>query len=286
MAIPPAWTDVWICDDPLGHLQATGIDAAGRKQYLYHPRWHSQRKQAKFDTMVLFARALPAARRRLAADLHLEGMPVERTLALAVRLLDRGALRIGSEQYAEENETYGVATLLDEHVSVEGDLISFAFVGKGGVVHERSLRDPAVAEPARTLLRRRRSSRFLAYRDGRRWNEVTSDQVNAYLKAKIGDAFTAKDFRTWAGTVLGAVALASVEPSKGASKTAVELVAAHLGNTPAVCRGSYMDPRLFDRYSSGETISPPLPRLDGDTSLAPRIGPRVERATLALIDSD
>ena len=237
--------------------------------------------------MVLFARALPAARRRVAADLHLEGMPVERTLALAIRLLDRGALRIGSEQYAEENETYGVATLLGEHVSVDGDLVTFDFVGKGGVVHERSLRDPAVAVPARALLRRRASSRFLAYRDGGHWNEVTSDQVNAYLKARIGDSFTAKDFRTWAGTVLGAIALASVDPgSKRASTTAVKVVAAHLGNTPAVCRRAYIDPRLFDRYSGGETIDPPLPRIDGDTSLAPRIGPRVERATLRLIDSD
>jgi DNA topoisomerase IB len=237
--------------------------------------------------MVLFAHALPAARRRLAADLGLDGMPVEKTLALAVRLLDRGALRIGSEQYAEENETYGVATLLDEHVSVDGNLVTFSFVGKGGIVHTRSLRDPAVAKASRTLLRRRSSSRFLAYRDGRRWTEVTSDQVNAYLKAKIGDAFTAKDFRTWGGTVLGAVALASVDPgSRSATQTAVKMVAAHLGNTPAVCRASYIDPRLFDRYSGGETISPPLPRIDGDTSLAPRIGPRVERATLGLIDSD
>lgn len=284
LVIPPAWEDVWICPDPNGHIQATGIDAAGRKQYLYHERWRASRDRSKFNSMLEFAAELPRARRRIGSHLALPGMPRERALACAVRMIDRGSLRIGSEQYAEENETYGVSTLLPEHVSARNDLVDFVFVGKGGISHERAFRDRAVADAVRVLRRRRRATGLLAYKNGSRWQEIGAEQINAYIKDQVGPGFSAKDFRTWNGTVLAAIALSGQEQrSPRAVRAAVDIVAGHLGNTPAVCRRSYIDPRVIDRFLAGEVIGGRLPRLDRDNTCAPRIGPSIEAATLELL---
>ncbi|MEA2346683.1 MAG: topoisomerase [Thermoleophilaceae bacterium] len=233
--------------------------------------------------MLRFAEELPRSRRRIASDLALPGMPRERALACAVRLLDRGSLRIGSEQYAEENETYGVSTLQPGHVALDGPRMDFTFVGKGSITHERSIRDAAAADVIRRLKGRRGATGLLAYKTGRRWCEINAEQINAYVKEQVGPRFSAKDFRTWNGTVMAAIALAGLDPGdKRAVRTATGIVAAHLGNTPAVCRKSYIDPRVIDRFLEGQVIGLRLPRLDRDQT-APRIGPAVERATLELI---
>ena len=263
MAVPPAWADVWICPDPLGHLQATGFDQAGRKQYLYHERWHQRRSELKFKAVREFAAALPRLRRAVTADLRRQGMPRERALACAVRLLDLGFFRVGGEVYAEENESFGLATVRREHVSIEEGEVVFDFPAKGGQRRVQSIRDPAV-RGAIQAMRRRRSGPddLLAWRDGREWRDVRSDDVNTYIQEKIGERFSAKDFRTWHGTVLAAVELAGEEEpaseaaAKRAISGAIERVADALGNTPAVCRRSYVDPRVIERFREGETISP------------------------------
>ena len=268
LAIPPAWTDVWICPDPRGHLQATGVDAAGRKQYRYHDAWRARRDRQKFEEMLEFARALPRLRRRVARDLRAVqdgGVTRERVLACAARLLDRGFFRIGSESYAEGNGSYGLATITKEHVRLDGDDIVFDYPSKSGRRRVQAVADPDVREVVAALKRRRgEADGLLAYREGRRWVEVRSDDINEYLKASARlDTVSAKDFRTWNGTVLAAMALARREgrvSSKTARKraitAAVREVAAFLGNTPAVARSSYIDPRVFDRFLSGWTIAP------------------------------
>ena len=220
LAVPPAWRDVWICLDPLGHLQATGIDVAGRKQYRYHDRWRERRDQEKFDEMFDFARSLPRLRKRVAKDLELDGMPREKALACATRLLDLGFFRIGSEDYAEENDTYGLATMKKRHVSVDGDEVTFDYEAKGGQRRIQAVGDERVAEIVGELKRRRGGvDELLAYRDGRRWVDVKSTDINSYVKEVTGGDFSAKDFRTWSGTVLAAVAL-SVSGMAATSKTA------------------------------------------------------------------
>jgi DNA topoisomerase I len=295
LAIPPAWEEVWICPHPMGHLQATGQDAAGRKQYLYHPRWRERRDRQKFDEMLDFARALPRIRRRVEADLALAGMPRERALACAVRLLDRGFFRIGSEDYAEENETYGVATMQKRHVTVDGDQVTFDYETKGGQRRLQVIGDPAVAEVVRALKRRRGGGEeLLAYKQGRRWLDVKSADINQYVKEAGGGDFSAKDFRTWSGTVLAAVALAVSGPAAGGSKTArkraktraIKEVARYLGNTPAIARVSYIDPRVFDRYDGGRTIGGVLPDLAEDTAAWPDVQGVVEEASLDLLEGD
>ncbi|MFL5878442.1 MAG: DNA topoisomerase IB [Solirubrobacteraceae bacterium] len=268
LAIPPAWTDVWICPDPRGHLQATGVDAAGRKQYRYHDAWRARRDRQKFEEMLEFARALPRLRRRVARDLRAVqdgGVTRERVLACAARLLDRGFFRIGSESYAEGNGSYGLATIRKEHVRLNGDDIVFDYPSKSGRRRVQAVADPDVREVVAALKRRRgEADGLLAYREGRRWVEVRSDDINEYLKASARlDTVSAKDFRTWNGTVLAAMALARREgrvSSKTARKraitAAVREVAVFLGNTPAVARSSYIDPRVFDRFLSGWTIAP------------------------------
>ena len=268
LAIPPAWTDVWICPDPRGHLQATGVDAAGRKQYRYHDAWRARRDRQKFEEMLEFARALPRLRRRVARDLRAVqdgGVTRERVLACAARLLDRGFFRIGSESYAEGNGSYGLATIRKEHVRLNGDDIVFDYPSKSGRRRVQAVADPDVREVVAALKRRRGGADgLLTYREGRRWVEVRSDDINEYLKASARlDTVSAKDFRTWNGTVLAAVALARREgrvSSKTARKraitAAVREVAVFLGNTPAVARSSYIDPRVFDRFLSGWTIAP------------------------------
>jgi DNA topoisomerase IB len=288
LAIPPAWKDVWICMHPRGHLQATGVDAAGRKQYLYHADWRTRRDQQKFDEMLEFAEALPGLRRVVKRDLRGDGLSRDRVLACGVRLLDLGMFRIGSEDYAEQNQSYGLATLLKEHVTVDGTEVKFDYPGKSNQRRRHSVIDADVI-PVVTALKRRRggSNELLAYREGRRWVDVTSDDVNDYVKRATGGEFSAKDFRTWNGTVLAAVAVAGEVPkSKTARKRrvndAVKGVAFFLGNTPAVCRASYIDPRVFDRFDSGWTIA--LPKRSGEALIANEATRRrVEKAVIDLI---
>jgi DNA topoisomerase IB len=289
LAIPPAWTDVWICADPNGHLQALGTDAAGRRQYRYHDLWRARRDRQKFERMVEFARVLPRIRRAAARDLEREGMPRERVLACAVRLLDRGFFRIGGEEYAGENGSYGLATLERRHVTLGADgVLVFDYVSKAGKRRQQGIVDPDVHEVVAALKRRRGGGdSLLAYRNGR-WGDIRAGDVNEYLRELAGDDFTAKDFRTWHATVLAAVALAvstaakSPTARKRAISRAVAEVAGYLGNTPAVCRASYIDPRVFDRYRAGTTIAPALDGL-GDTD-GPATQGRIEAAVLDLLD--
>ena len=264
LAIPPAWEDVWICPYPMGHIQATGIDARGRKQYRYHDKWRERRDQQKFDDMIEFARALPAMRARVAEDLQSEGMTRERVLACAVRLLDRGFFRVGGEDYAAENESYGLATIHKRHVRLlKGGVLLFDYPAKSGQRRIQSIVDPEVYDIVAELKRRRGGSpELLAYREGRRWRDLKSADINAYVKEVTGGDFSAKDFRTWNATVLAAMALAvsgevaqrSHAARKRAITRAVKEVAGYLGNTPAVARASYIDPRIFDRFEGGLTI--------------------------------
>lgn len=294
LVIPPAWEEVWICPYPMGHLQATGRDAAGRRQYRYHDRWRERRDQQKFDDMLAFARALPRMRGRMDVHLRQQGMTRERVLACAARLLDRGFFRIGSEGYADQNHTYGLATMRKEHVSLgEEGLITFDYPSKGGARRVQAVVDPEVHEAVAALKRRRGgASELLAYRDGRRWRDVRSEDVNDYLRAVSDHDCTAKDFRTWNATVLAAVALAVSARASGASRTArkraktraVREVAHYLGNTPAVCRASYIDPRVFDRFDSGWTIAGVLPAV-GDLSDA-AVRQAVEAAVLDLLEDE
>jgi DNA topoisomerase IB len=295
LGIPPAWRDVWICSDPLGHLQATGTDAAGRKQYLYHDEWRRKRDLEKFEDMVEFARALPALRHRVAADLAAAATPDRpRVLATAVRLLDRGFFRIGTEEYAVRNESYGLATMRKSHVVIEGDVMVFDYPAKHGVRRVQAIVDPAVTDLVRQLQRRRGGGdELLAYKEGGRWHDVRSPDINAYLKAATGGDFSAKDFRTWSATVLAALGLA-VSGEVAASRTgrqraitrAVKEVAHYLGNTPAVCRASYIDPRVFDAYNSGLVIRPVLEQaLDTAPGELPIHHRAVEEAVLDLIDA-
>lgn len=292
LAIPPAWRDVWICPDPLGHLQATGIDDAGRKQYRYHDRWRTRRDQQKFDSMLDFAVALPAMRRRVKRDLAGDECTRERVLACAARLLDLGFFRIGSEQYAERNDSYGLATMLKRHVRVEREEIVFDYEAKSGQRRVQAITDPAVHDVIRALKRRRGGGpELLAHRSGRRWINVRSEDINEYLKTATARDFSAKDFRTWNATVLAAVALAASGAEaetnaarKRAIKASVEAVSAYLGNTPAVCRASYIDPRVFDRYRSGWTIGAAIDAAGSDADLFnERTRRRIEAAVLDLI---
>jgi DNA topoisomerase IB len=274
LAIPPAWKDVWVCPDPLGHLQATGIDDAGRRQYLYHPRWRERRDQEKFDRMIGFAESLPRLRRRLART-----------------LLDIGMFRVGSEQYADDESGIGLATVRKRHIRIEDGAVAFDYPGKGGARRRQVIEDPMSIELIRTLKRRRGGPEgLLAYRDGRRWHDVRSDDINDYLKEHLGEEVSAKDFRTWNATVMATVTLAADGPEAGsktarkrAIKDAVGSVSELLGNTPAVARRSYIDPRVFDRYLSGWTIAGALERTPSLDVADDRVRTRVERAVLELV---
>lgn len=295
LVIPPAWKDVWICSIPNGHLQAVGTDAAGRKQYLYHPAWRERRDQAKFQHMLEFGRALPRIRRACSRHLAREGFPRQRVLACAVRLLDVGFFRIGSEDYAEQNGSYGLATIEKRHVSLDGDQVTFDYAAKGGRRRIQSVVDRDVAEVVRGLKRRRGgSAELLAYRDGGKWRDVRSEDINEYLKEIAGAEFTAKEFRTWNATVLAAVSLAMAaggEKSRTSRKrtmaAAVREVAEFLGNTPTVCRTSYIDPRVFDRFRAGSTIRDAVGELDGiDAAAGPSIRGKVEAAVIDLLEDE
>jgi DNA topoisomerase IB len=272
LVIPPAWKDVWISPHPNGHLQATGIDTAGRRQYLYHEAWRAQRDREKFDRMLEFAATLPKLRATLLEHLRLDGLPRERALACAVRLLDLGFFRLGSEDYAEQNETYGVATLEQRHVKIDDeDQVVFDYTAKHGQRRVQVIADGEVVDVVEMLKRRRGAkSRLLAYKEGGRWHELHPPDVNEYLKQHAGEC-TAKDFRTWNGTVLAAIGIAvKAEDAAGSGKRhrqaivdTVKEVAFFLGNTPAVARSSYIDPRVFDRYDSGWTIAARVDELGG-----------------------
>jgi DNA topoisomerase IB len=278
----------------MGHIQATGIDAAGRKQYRYHDRWRERRDSEKFESMLRFARSLPKLRRQAARDLAREGMPREKALACAVRLLDRGFFRIGSEDYAEENDTYGMATMRKRHVTVSGDRVTFDYEAKGGQRRLQTIGDPEVARVVRALKQRRGGGEeLLAYKRAGRWVDLKSADINEYVKRVAGGEFSAKDFRTWSGTVLAAVALAVSGPAQGtrssrkrAKAWAVKEVARYLGNTPTVARSSYIDPRVFDRFDGGLTIAGVLPELVEDTAAWPDLQGTIEEAVLDLIEKD
>ena len=239
LVIPPAWTDVWICPYPNGHIQVVGTDDAGRRQYMYHPVWREQRDREKFDRVLDFGRSLPAARALVEQHLALAGMPRERALAAAFRILDRGGIRIGSESYTD---SFGLATMRRDHVSTKGGRVHLCFTGKSGKDHEVVIDDPTLLVCVRSLLRRRGGGEeLLAFRAPDGWQDVTSSDINAYL-SEVGVQGTAKDFRTWQA---GLRALARL--SEGAAvKEAIADAADHLGNTPAIARSSYVDPRLLE----------------------------------------
>ena len=293
LVIPPAWRDVWICPVASGHIQATGVDAKGRRQYRYHDAWRLQRDLAKHDRILDFAARLPEARERMLADLRSAGLTRRRVLACAVRLLDLGFFRIGGEQYAEENQSYGLATLRKEHVTVSRDgTLTFEFVGKSGKLWQKAFADPEVCAVVSALKRRRGGGEeLLAYRDGAAWVDVKSADINGYLREVTGGDFTAKDFRTWSATVLAAVGLAvssQVPHSPTARRKAVTRVvrevSEQLGNTPAVCRASYIDPRILDLYDDGVTIAGDLEALGEDASYgAPAFQGAIEGAVLRLL---
>jgi len=296
LVIPPAWEDVWICPVANGHIQATGVDARRRRQYRYHDVWRLHRDREKVDHMLEFAEALPDLRADCADWLsrHDDGLTRERILACATRLLDLGFFRIGTEGYADENQTCGLATIQKRHVTLEdgGSVVTFDYPAKGGKRLIQSVVDPEVAEVVADLKRRRGGGvELLAFRDGRRWSDVKSTDINDWIKERTGGDFTAKDFRTWSATVLAAVALAvstnarSASAQKRAVTRAVKEVAHYLGNTPAVCRASYIDPRIIDRYRQGLTIRAARDNLgDGvEPGQLSTQGP-IEAAVLDLLD--
>ena len=293
LVIPPAWQDVWICPWPTGHLQAVGVDDRGRRQYLYHERWRVRRDAEKFDHMVEFAQALPALRTRCCELLDDDGLSRERVLACTIRLLDLGFFRIGGEEYVEQNKSYGLATLRKRHVTVGPDhALTFDYPAKSGKRRVQTIVDEQVFEVIAALKRRRTGgSQLFVYREGRTWTDIRSADINDFVKELSGGEFTAKDFRTWAGTVLAAVALAVSEKagSKTARKRAIsrayQEVAHYLGNTPAVCRKSYVDPRVVDRYRAGVTIALTLSQFDDDGDEAgPAIHGAIEEAVLDLLE--
>jgi len=287
LVIPPAWTEVWICPYANGHLQAVGVDDAGRRQYLYHPRWVEQRSAEKHDRVTKFGRRLPAIRSRVAEDLSSDRVDLDAACAAAVRMLDLGCFRIGNDIYATENGSFGLTTLERRHVRRQNDQLVFDFTGKSGVEHHIVIDDPDVVQVVDRMRRRRTEDpALLAFRDGRNWRSLTSVDVNDYLRSVSGLEASAKDFRTWHGTVLAATALAkALEPTSASAArrsiaAAVREVADYLGNTPALARSAYVDPRVIDAFEEGRTIRAAVRRS--------HTGPEerqaaLERATLRLL---
>lgn len=260
LAIPPAWTDVWICPSPNGHIQATGRDARGRKQYRYHPDWAAVRDGAKFERTIAFGRALPRIRRRVARDLARRRLDKQKVLAAMVRLLETTLVRIGNEEYAKQNHSFGLSTMRDRHVRIGRGTLHFNFRGKSGKRHEIDLHDPRLAEIVRRTQELPGQDLFQYENELGEPQKITSTEVNAYLREIAGEEFSAKDFRTWAGTVLAAVALRELERAETKAQTkknlvqAVERVAERLGNTPAVCRKCYIHPVVLESYLDGVTL--------------------------------
>jgi DNA topoisomerase-1 len=260
LAIPPAWTDVWICPDPRGHVQATGRDAKKRKQYRYHADWRATRDETKFDRMQAFARALPILRRRTHADLSRPGLPREKVLATLVQLLERSLIRVGNEEYARQNDSFGLTTMRNKHVKVSGGTVRFQFRGKSGKHHTIDVNDWRLAQIVKQC-RDLPGQELFQYLDaeGRR-QRVGSGDLNSYVRDVTGEEFTSKDFRTWWGTVLAVKALRELEPGRNKTQCeknvllAVEAVAGLLGNTRAVCRKSYVHPGVIDCYVDGSLV--------------------------------
>jgi DNA topoisomerase-1 len=275
LAIPPAWTDVWIATDPRGHLQATGRDAKGRKQYRYHPRWRAVRDETKYERMLAFGAALPTIRARVEADLARPGLPREKVLATVVRLLEATLIRVGNEEYARENRSYGLTTLRNRHVAINGTELRFEFRGKSGKQHQVSVRDRRLAGVMRRLQELPGQEIFQYLDEDGARRTIDSEDVNGYLRETTGDDFSAKDFRTWAGTVLCAVALREVEACASETEArrnvaqVVKQVAQQLGNTPAVCRACYIHPAVIEAYTESHADAP----------LAEALGRQLEAAT-------
>jgi DNA topoisomerase I len=262
LAIPPAWTDVWITVHENGHIQATGEDAAGRRQYIYHPLWRERKDRAKFARALALAETLPVARRAVTRDLRQSRDSRSRALAAGFRMLDSGSLRVGSERYAEANGSVGLTTLLCSHVSVTGDTVTLRFPGKSRQAWQSEIVDADLALVIRALMRRGPGARLLGYRERSQWRAISANELNGYVRERTGGLFTAKDFRTLRGTVTAARSLARRGPERtgrarrSAVSQAMREVAALLGNTPAVARRSYVDPRVIRAYSRGRTLDP------------------------------
>src|SRR5688572_23858210 len=278
LVIPPAWRDVWICTDARGHLQATGRDARGRKQYRYHPRWREVRDETKYDRVIGFAHALPMIRRKTAEHLRRQGLPREKVLATVVRLLEKTLIRVGNDEYARSNRSYGLTTLRDGHVDVKGPRVRFSFRGKSGVEHEIDLNDHRLAKIVKQCRDLPGYDLFQYVDENGERQTVGSGEVNAYLKEITGQDLTSKDFRTWAGTVLAAQLLREFEAFTSDAQArrnivaAVEMVAKRLGNTKAVCRKSYIHPAIFDAYMDGSM-------LDSIAQRAKKVARAVDRLT-------
>jgi DNA topoisomerase I len=278
LVIPPAWRDVWICPHPLGHLQATGRDARGRKQYRYHPRWREMRDDVKYGRLIAFAETLPRIRQHTAADLDRTGLPREKVLAAVVQLLEKTLIRIGNDEYARQNQSFGLTTMRDKHAKISGASVRFEFRGKSGIAHCVDLHDARLARIVKKCRDLPGHELFQYIDDGGRRQTIGSADVNAYLREITGEAFTAKDFRTWAGTVLAARELSAMDKcdsereAKRQIVRAVESVAKQLGNTKTVCRKSYIHPAVLDAYSNGQLV------------IARRARPRRAQAGLAPIE--
>ncbi len=288
LAIPPAWTDVWICPSSNGHIQATGRDARGRKQYKYHERWREVRDEDKFDRLTQFAKALPKIRRRVAQDLKLPGLPRRKVVATIVRLLEQTFIRIGNEEYARENNSFGLTTLKNRHVTVKGSKVRFRFRGKSGRQHEVDLSDRRVAKVIAKCQDLPGQDLFHFLDEEGEVQNITSQDVNEYLRQITDEDFTAKDFRTWGGTVLAAIALDKQEEfetkkqAKSNIKTAICAVAELLGNTPAVCRKCYVHPEIVAAYLNRKRIA----GFNGEgTALKPPNLRVAERAVLRFLQS-
>ncbi|MDX3457994.1 DNA topoisomerase IB [Streptomyces sp. ME02-8801-2C] len=294
LVVPPAWQDVWICPWPNGHIQAMGTDSAGRRQYLYHQRFREQEEAAKHDHVLAAARTLPELRSRVAEDLAAPGLTRERVPACAARLLDLGFFRIGNKSYRRDNDSYGLTTLLKEHASCRRGEVRLTFPAKSAKEQSRTLVDGPAYRALCSLMRRSGGGpRLFVYRQGQDWHEVHADDLNTCLRECPGTDLTAKDFRTWHATVLASVALAvSVQVSRGsrtarkrAVTRAVREVSEYLGNTPAVCRASYINPRTVELFEQGRTIAPVLDRLGAEASFGhPATQGEIEAAVLRLLD--
>ncbi|OLP02264.1 DNA topoisomerase [Mycolicibacterium porcinum] len=289
LVIPPAWQKVWVCPHPNGHIQAVGIDAAGRRQYLYHSQWQEERGEEKFDRVLELSGALADWRSDIAGDLRRRGLNRDRVLALGLRLLDLGYFRSGGDQYAEENNSFGIATLLREHITLRPDAVEFDYPAKSGVRRTLLVEDPAVVRAVRSLQRNRRNGdRLLAFRNSSEWTEVHAEDLNVRFKEMVGDDYTVKDLRTWHGTVLAAEAFVDADPpvddkvTKRVETAVMREVAEALGNTPAVARSAYIDPRVVDAYRDGLTIGAAVRRAARVRDDDKRQG-ILERATARLI---